>query len=125
MAGGLRQVAALPDPVGEVSEGWTRPNGLRINRVRVPLGVVAIIYESRPNVTSDAFGLCLKSGNTAFLRGSSAAIRSNTAIAAALREGVEKAGLPADALVLVDAVRRDAARSDEHTSELQPPMSHS
>ena len=109
MAGGLRQVAALPDPVGEVSEGWTRPNGLRINRVRVPLGVVAIIYESRPNVTSDAFGLCLKSGNTAFLRGSSAAIRSNTAIAAALREGVEKAGLPADALVLVDDVSRDAA----------------
>ena len=109
MAGGLRQVAALPDPVGEVSEGWTRPNGLRINRVRVPLGVVAIIYESRPNVTSDAFGLCLKSGNTAFLRGSSAAIRSNTAIAAALREGVEKAGLPADALVLVDDVSREAA----------------
>jgi glutamate-5-semialdehyde dehydrogenase len=109
MAGGLRQVAALPDPVGEVSEGWTRPNGLRINRVRVPLGVVAIIYESRPNVTSDAFGLCLKSGNAAFLRGSSAAIESNTAIAAALREGIDKAGLPADALVLVDDVSREAA----------------
>jgi glutamate-5-semialdehyde dehydrogenase len=109
MAGGLRQVAALPDPVGEVSEGWTRPNGLRINRVRVPLGVVAIIYESRPNVTSDALGLCLKSGNAAFLRGSSAAIESNTAIAAALREGIEKSGLPADALVLVDDVSREAA----------------
>jgi len=109
MAGGLRQVAALPDPVGEISEGWTRPNGLRINRVRVPLGVVAIIYESRPNVTSDAFGLCLKSGNAAFLRGSSAAIESNTAIAAALREGIDKAGLPADALVLVDDVSREAA----------------
>jgi len=109
MAGGLRQVAALPDPVGEVTEGWTRPNGLRINRVRVPLGVVAIIYESRPNVTSDAFGLCLKSGNAAFLRGSSAAIRSNTAIAEALREGIDKAGLPADALVLVDDVSREAA----------------
>jgi glutamate-5-semialdehyde dehydrogenase len=109
MAKGLRQVAALPDPVGEVSEGWTRPNGLRINRVRVPLGVVAIIYESRPNVTSDAFGLCLKSGNAAFLRGSSAAIESNTAIAAALRDGIEKAGLPADALVLVDDVSREAA----------------
>jgi len=109
MAGGLRQVAALPDPVGEVSEGWTRPNGLRINRVRVPLGVVAIIYESRPNVTSDAFGLCLKSGNAAFLRGSSAAIESNTAIAASLREGLEKAGLPADALVLVEDVSREAA----------------
>jgi glutamate-5-semialdehyde dehydrogenase len=109
MAGGLRQVAALPDPVGEVSEGWTRPNGLRINRVRVPLGVVAIIYESRPNVTSDALGLCLKSGNAAFLRGSSAAIESNTAIARALREGIEKSGLPADALVLVDDVSREAA----------------
>jgi len=109
MAGGLRQVAALPDPVGEVADGWTRPNGLRIQRVRVPLGVVAIIYESRPNVTSDAFGLCLKSGNAAFLRGSSAAIESNTAIAAALREGIEKAGLPADALVLVDDVSREAA----------------
>ena len=109
MAGGLRQVAALPDPVGEVSDGWTRPNGLRINRVRVPLGVVAIIYESRPNVTSDAFGLCLKSGNAAFLRGSSAAIESNTAIATALRAGIEKAGLPPDALVLVDDVSREAA----------------
>ena len=109
MAGGLRQVAALPDPVGEVSAGWTRPNGLRINRVRVPLGVVAIIYENRPNVTSDAFGLCLKSGNAAFLRGSSGAIRSNLAIAAVLREGVAKAGLPEDALVLVDDTSREAA----------------
>ncbi len=109
MADGLRQVAALPDPVGEITEGWTRPNGLRINRVRVPLGVVAIIYESRPNVTSDAFGLCLKSGNAALLRGSSAAIESNTAIAAALREGLAKAGLPQDALVLVDDVSREAA----------------
>ncbi|HEX4901602.1 MAG TPA: glutamate-5-semialdehyde dehydrogenase [Acidimicrobiales bacterium] len=109
MAAGLRQVAALPDPVGEISEGWTRPNGLRINRVRVPLGVVAIIYESRPNVTSDAFGLCLKSGNAAFLRGSSAAIESNTAIAGSLREGIDKAGLPSDALVLVEDVSRQAA----------------
>ena len=109
MAGGLRQVAALPDPVGEVTEGWTRPNGLRIEKVRVPLGVVAIIYESRPNVTSDAFGLCLKSGNVAFLRGSSAAIESNTAIAAILRDGLTKAGLPEDALVLVDDVSREAA----------------
>ena len=109
MAGGLRQVAALPDPVGEVTEGWTRPNGLRIEKVRVPLGVVAIIYESRPNVTSDAFGLCLKAGNVAFLRGSSAAIESNTAIATVLREGLDKAGLPEDALVLVDDVSREAA----------------
>lgn len=109
MAAGLRQVAALPDPIGEVTEGWTRPNGLRIHKVRVPLGVVGIIYESRPNVTSDAFGLCLKSGNTAFLRGSSAAIESNTAIAAILRDGLGKAGLPEDGLVLVDDVSREAA----------------
>jgi glutamate-5-semialdehyde dehydrogenase len=109
MAGGLRQVAALPDPVGEVVGGWTRPNGLMIEKVRVPLGVVAIIYENRPNVTSDAFGLCLKSGNAAFLRGSSAALASNLAIAAVLREGLDKAGLPPDALVLVDDVRHEAA----------------
>jgi len=109
MANGLRQVASLPDPVGEITEGWVRPNGLRIEKVRVPLGVVAIIYESRPNVTSDAFGLCLKSGNVAFLRGSGSAIRSNLAISAAIREGVCKAGLPADALVMVDDIGRGAA----------------
>ncbi len=109
MASGLRQVAALPDPVGEVVEGWTRPNGLLIEKVRVPLGVVAIIYENRPNVTSDAFGLCLKSGNTAFLRGSSGAIRSNIAIAGVLREGLAKAGLPEDALVLVEDTSREVA----------------
>ncbi|MEY2468246.1 MAG: glutamate-5-semialdehyde dehydrogenase [Actinomycetota bacterium] len=109
MADGLRQVAALPDPVGEVLDGWVRPNGLRIERVRVPLGVVGIIYENRPNVTSDAAALCLKSGNAAFLRGSSAAITSNRAIASALREGVSKAGLPADAVTLVDDTSREAA----------------
>ncbi|MGI8807878.1 MAG: glutamate-5-semialdehyde dehydrogenase [Acidimicrobiales bacterium] len=109
MADGLRQVAALADPVGEVVGGWTRPNGLLIEKVRVPLGVVAIIYENRPNVTSDAFGLCLKSGNAAFLRGSGAALASNLAVAAALREGLDKAGLPLDALVLVDDVRHEAA----------------
>src|SRR5205085_4418222 len=109
MAGGLRTVAALPDPVGEVVEGWTRPNGLLIEKVRVPLGVVAIIYENRPNVTSDAFGLCLKAGNVAFLRGSSGAIRSNIAIAGVLREGLAKAGLPEDALVLVEDTSREAA----------------
>src|SRR5437016_5533561 len=81
-AGGLRQVAWLADPVGHVVDGWVRPNGLRIEQVRVPLGVVAIIYENRPNVTSDAFGLCLKSGNAAFLRGSSGALESNKAITA-------------------------------------------
>lgn len=109
MAGGLRQVAALRDPVGEITEGWVRPNGLKIEKTRVPLGVVAIIYESRPNVTSDAFGLCLKSGNVAFLRGSSSAINSNLAIASVLREALPKAGLPADALVVVDDTRREAA----------------
>jgi glutamate-5-semialdehyde dehydrogenase len=110
MAKGLRQVAALPDPVGEVAEGWVRPNGLRIEKVRVPLGVVAIIYENRPNVTSDAAGLCLKSGNAAFLRGSSAALSSNPAIAAALREGFAKVGLPEDSLVLVEDTSYDSAR---------------
>jgi glutamate-5-semialdehyde dehydrogenase len=109
MAGGLRQVAGLADPVGEVLDGWVRPNGLRIQRVRVPLGVVAIIYENRPNVTSDAAALCVKSGNAAFLRGSSGAIDSNTAIAAVLREGVAKAGLPDDSVVLVEDTSREAA----------------
>src|SRR3954453_16598031 len=109
MANGLRTVAALPDPVGEIVEGWTRPNGLVIEKVRVPLGVVAIIYENRPNVTSDAFGLCLKSGNVGFLRGSSGAIRSNLAIAVVLREALVKSGLPADALVVVDDTSREAA----------------
>jgi glutamate-5-semialdehyde dehydrogenase len=124
MAGGLRQVAALADPVGEISQGWTRPNGLRISKVRVPLGVVAIIYENRPNVTSDAFGLCLKSGNAAFLRGSSGAIRSNTAIAGVLREALAKTGLPEDALVLVEDTSREAAvefmRQRDHVDCLIP-----
>ena len=109
MASGLRQVAGLGDPVGLVTDGWTRPNGLEITRVRVPLGVVAIIYENRPNVTSDAFGLCLKSGNVAFLRGSSAALASNMAIASSIRAALVDVGLPADALVLVDDASREAA----------------
>lgn len=109
MANGLRQVAALPDPVGEVLDGWVRPNGLRIRRVRVPLGVVGIIYENRPNVTSDAAGLCVKSGNAAFLRGSSAAITSNQAIAAVLRDGMVKAALPADSVILVEDTSREGA----------------
>jgi glutamate-5-semialdehyde dehydrogenase len=124
MAGGLRQVAALADPVGEITEGWTRPNGLRIAKVRVPLGVVAMVYENRPNVTSDAFGLCLKSGNAAFLRGSSGAIRSNVAIAGVLREALAKAGLPEDALVLVEDTSREAAvdfmRQRDHVDCLIP-----
>ncbi len=95
MASGLRRSPGCPTRWERSLDGWMRPNGLRIHRVRVPLGVVAIIYENRPNVTSDAAGLCLKSGNAAFLRGSSGAIRSNIAIAAVLREGLAKAGLPA------------------------------
>jgi glutamate-5-semialdehyde dehydrogenase len=109
MAGGLRQVATLADPVGEVIDGWVRPNGLRISRVRVPLGVIAIIYENRPNVTSDAAGLCLKSGNAAFLRGSSGAIDSNIAIESVLRTAIEGALLPADSVILVADTSREAA----------------
>jgi glutamate-5-semialdehyde dehydrogenase len=109
MADGLRAVAALPDPIGEVLDGWRRPNGLRIEQRRVPLGVVAIIYENRPNVTSDAAGICLKSGNVAILRGSATALRSNLAIAEALRDGLTKAALPADAVLLVDDVSHEAA----------------
>ena len=109
MAGGLRQVATLADPVGEIVDGWVRPNGLRIRRVRVPLGVVGIIYENRPNVTSDAAALCVKSGNAAFLRGSSGAIESNRAIAAVLRQACAKEGLPEDAVVLVEDTTREGA----------------
>ncbi len=109
MAAGLRDVAALADPVGQVVEGWTRPNGIHIDKVRVPLGVVGIIYENRPNVTSDAAALCVKSGNVAFLRGSSAAITSNVAIASILREAFSKAGLPDDSVVLVEDTSRESA----------------
>jgi glutamate-5-semialdehyde dehydrogenase len=109
MAAGLRDVAGLPDPIGEVLDGWRRPNGLLIERVRVPLGVVAIIYENRPNVTSDAAGICLKSGNAALLRGSASALRSNLAIVEVLRDAATKAGLPPDCVLLVDDVRHEAA----------------
>ncbi len=107
MAAGLRAVAALADPVGEVVDGWVRPNGLSVRRVRVPLGVIGIVYENRPNVTSDSAALCLKSGNAVLLRGSASAIDSNRAVAAALRRGIEQAGLPADAVQLVDDARRE------------------
>jgi glutamate-5-semialdehyde dehydrogenase len=109
MASGLRGVAALPDPVGEVLDGTRRPNGLDIQRVRVPLGVVAIIYENRPNVTSDAAGICVKSGNAALLRGSSTALRSNQAVAGVLREAAQKAGLPADSVILVEDTAHETA----------------
>jgi glutamate-5-semialdehyde dehydrogenase len=108
MAAGLRQVAALPDPVGETVEAWRRPNGIEISRVRVPLGVIGFIYESRPNVTADAAGLCLKAGNAVLLRGGSEALESNAAIAQVLAKAVEKAGLPADAVQVVDTADRAA-----------------
>ncbi|HLI01792.1 MAG TPA: glutamate-5-semialdehyde dehydrogenase [Acidimicrobiales bacterium] len=109
MAAGLRLVAALPDPVGETLAGWRRPNGLEIRQVRVPLGVVGVIYENRPNVTSDAAALCLKAGNATMLRGSSAAIASNLAVAAVLREACDKVGLGADAVCLVEDTSRESA----------------
>jgi glutamate-5-semialdehyde dehydrogenase len=108
MAAGLRQVAALPDPVGEIVEAWRRPNGIEISRVRVPLGVIGFIYESRPNVTADAAGLCLKSGNAVILRGGSEALESNSAIAQVLAKAVEKSGLPADSVQVVDTADRAA-----------------
>jgi len=108
MAGGLRQIAALEDPVGQVVETWIRPNGLEISRVRVPLGVVGFIYESRPNVTADAAGLCVKSGNAVVLRGGSEAIESNGLIATVLAKALEKAGAPADAIQFIDLTDRAA-----------------
>ena len=109
MANGLRQVAALEDPVGEVLGMWTRPNGLQIGKKRVPMGVIGIIYEARPNVTSDAAGLCFKSGNAVILRGGSEAINSNKAIAEALREGLKSVGLMEDAVQLVEDTSREVA----------------
>src|SRR3989449_1456246 len=108
MAQGLREIAALPDPVGAVVESWRRPSGIEISRVRVPLGVVAFIYESRPNVTADAAGLCVKAGNAVVLRGGSEAIESNTMIAAVLAKAVEKAGGPAEAIQFIDTTDREA-----------------
>jgi glutamate-5-semialdehyde dehydrogenase len=109
MANGLRTVAAQPDPVGEVLTGWRHPNGIEITKVRVPLGVIAIIYENRPNVTSDAAALCVKSGNAALLRGSSSALRSNIAIANVLRDALVKHGLPEDAVILVEDTAYETA----------------
>jgi glutamate-5-semialdehyde dehydrogenase len=108
MARGIEEVAALADPVGTVLAEWTRPNGLRIQRVRVPLGVIGIIYESRPNVTADAGALCLKSGNAVILRGGSESFHSSTAIQACLAEGLKAAGLPAGAIQMVPTADRDA-----------------
>jgi glutamate-5-semialdehyde dehydrogenase len=108
MAAGVEVVRQLPDPVGSVTEAWTRPNGIRIERVRVPLGVIGVIYESRPNVTADAGALCLKAGNAAILRGGSEGFRSNRAIHAALAAGLEAAGLPEAAISLVPTRDRAA-----------------
>jgi glutamate-5-semialdehyde dehydrogenase len=108
MAQGLRDVAALPDPIGEVVRGYTQPNGLEIKQVRVPFGVVAMVYEGRPNVTVDAVGLALKSGNAALLRGSGSAIHSNRALVAVLSEAAGKAGLPIDAIQLVPGSDRSS-----------------
>ncbi len=108
MAEGVRAVAALPDPVGEVTASWTRPNGLEISRVRVPLGVIGIVYESRPNVTADAAALCLKSGNAVILRSGSESFLTSLVIANTLNEGVAEAGLPQAAIQLVPTVDRAA-----------------
>ncbi|MGI8956509.1 MAG: glutamate-5-semialdehyde dehydrogenase [Chthoniobacterales bacterium] len=110
MAQGIRQVAALPDPVGEILREWTPPNGICISKVRVPIGVVGIIYESRPNVTSDAAVLCTKTGNATILRGGSESIHSNLAIAEALRAGATRAGLPNDSILLIPRTDREAVR---------------
>src|SRR3954469_8729250 len=110
MAEGIRQVAALPDPVGEIIKDWTRPNGLRISKVRVPIGTVGIIYESRPNVTSDAAVLCPKTANAPILRGGSESIHSNVAIAAALSRGGARAGLPEDSILLIPTTDREAVK---------------
>lgn len=108
MAEGLRAVSELPDPVGEVIRMWKRPNNLQIGKVRVPIGVIGIIYESRPNVTADAASLCLKAGNAVILRGGSEAIHSNTAIARLLNASADEAGIPAGAIQFIDVPDREA-----------------
>ncbi len=108
MAAGLREVSQLPDPVGEVTRMWTRPNGLRVGKMRIPLGVIGIIYESRPNVTVDAAGLCIKAGNAVILRGGSEAIHSNTCLSGVLQEALSEVGLPGDAVQVVPTTDREA-----------------
>ena len=124
MADGLREVVALADPVGEVTSMWRRPNGLQIGKQRVPMGVIGIIYEARPNVTCDAAGLCLKTGNAVILRGGSEAINSNMAIVKALVEGIKEAGLPEYSLQLVEDTSREVAtemmRLNEYIDVLIP-----
>ena len=107
IAGGLREISLLPDPVGEVIKMWRRPNGLLVGKMRIPLGVIGIIYEARPNVTADAAGLCLKGGNAVILRGGSEAIHSNRAIGGILQEAMEKAGIPAAAVQVIPHTERE------------------
>jgi len=109
MADGIRQIIKLPDPLGEAPKMWRRPNGMQVGKIRVPIGVIGIIYESRPNVTADSAALCLKSGNVCILRGGSEAIHSNRAIAAILSEAAEKAGVPAGAISFVERTEREVA----------------
>jgi glutamate-5-semialdehyde dehydrogenase len=118
MAAALRQIAALPDPVGAVVESWRRPNGIEIAQVRVPLGVIGFIYESRPNVTADAIGLCVKSGNAVLLRGGSEAIESNGLIASVLAKALEKSGAPPDAIQFIDTTDRAAVDALLRLSDL-------
>lgn len=111
MAEGLRQIAALEDPIGEIMDTFTRPNGLKISKVRVPLGVIGIIYESRPNVTADAFGLCFKAGNAVILKGGSDALLSNKAITVVLRNALQESGICADVLQLIDSGDREITKA--------------
>jgi len=124
VAGAVREIAALPDPVGQNVREWQRPNGLRVARRRIPLGVIAIIYESRPNVTTDAAALCLRAGNAVILRGGSEAFRSNQALARCIAEGLERAGLPREAVQLLPTTDREAMtellQQDEHVDLVIP-----
>jgi len=124
MAEGLRQIVALPDPIGSITDMAYRPSGIQIGRMRVPLGVIGIIYESRPNVTADAAALCLKSGNATILRGGSEAIHSNQAIASCVQQGLEKAGLPKDGVQVIETTDREAVgallRSKDYVDVIIP-----
>lgn len=124
MAAGLRQIAALPDPVGQITELTYRPSGIQVGRMRVPLGVIGIVYEARPNVTADAAGLCLKAGNASILRGGSEASHSNQAIARCIRRGLAASGLPEDAIQVVETVDRQAVghliRMSEYVDVIVP-----
>ncbi|MFM7841281.1 MAG: aldehyde dehydrogenase family protein, partial [Nitrospira sp.] len=109
MAEGIRQIIKLPDPLGEAPKMWTRPNGMQVGKIRVPIGVIGIIYESRPNVTADSAALCLKSGNVCILRGGSEAIHSNTVVAAILSDAAERAGVPAGSITFIERTEREVA----------------